>query len=214
MEVVVFGTCYPDVVKLIHSISRAGTPMTLRGFIDDRPEARDSEVLGYPVLGTRARLPALAAEGVHFFSNVTGSVRASRAVARLLEAHERPIPSLVHPSVDLAFVELGHGGFLPEGCLIGSRTRIGKYLAARQRVTISHDVTLGDHVFVGPGSTIGSGAVLEDGVFLGAGVTVKTGCRVGAGSVIGAGALVAEDVATGVTMAAARGRVVRSEGRT
>ncbi len=212
-DLVVFGSIYPDLVKLVGAINRVQPQWRLLGFIDDRDEARGSAVLGVPVLGTRAELPRLARAGASFFNNVSGQVVHAQQVAALLEALDRPLPSLVHPGVDLGHVTLGRGCVLADGCCVGSGVRIGNYLAARMRVVISHDVSVGDHVFIGPGAVIGGGATLESGAFIGVGATVMGGCRVGAHSVIGAGALVAEDVPPGMTVAGVRGRVVRAEGR-
>ena len=212
-DLVVFGSVYRDLVKLIDAINRDRPTWRLRGFIDDRVETAGTQVFGRPVLGGRERLPDLARSGSAFFSNVSGSVVNARMVANLLESLDRPIASLIHPAIDLSYVELGRGCLLPEGCVLGSGSVIGNYLSARLHVVISHDVRIDDFVFVGPGTVIGSEAHIESGAFLGAGVTVMTGCRIGAHSVIGAGALVAADIPPGVTVAAVRGRVARHEGR-
>jgi sugar O-acyltransferase (sialic acid O-acetyltransferase NeuD family) len=212
-DLVIFGCEFREVVKLLDAINRRAPRWRLRGFIDDRPEMRGCQVFGIPVLGDRSLLPELAAQGVDLFSNVTGKVRNARAIAALLEQTGRPVVSLVHPALDLGYVELGRGAILPEGCVVGSGTVIGNYLACRLHAVISHDVTIDDFVFIGPGAVLGSGVHLEEGVFIGAGVTVKTGCRIGRHTVVGAGALVAEDVGPDMTVAGVRGRVVKAGGR-
>lgn len=212
-DLVVFGSEFREVVKLVEAINRASPRWRLRGFIDDRPEVQGQDVLGHPILGDRSLLAALAAEGVSWFNNVTGVVANARAVTELLVDTGRPLVSLVHPAVDLGHVQLGDGGILPEGCVVGSGTRIGRQLAARLHVVISHDVTIADFVFIGAGAVLGSGVQVESGAFIGAGATVMAGCRIGVHSVIGAGALVAEDVPANVTLAGVRGRVVRPSGR-
>lgn len=212
-DLVVFGSVHRDLVKLVDAINRDQPRWRLRGFLDDRPEAAGAAVFGHPVLGGRALLPALAREGCRFVNNVCGSVANARAVADLLESQGPVIASLVHPAVDLAYVELGRGALLPEGCVVGSGSVIGHYLTARLHVVISHDVHIEDFVFIGPGTVIGSAAHIECGAMLGAGVTVMAGCRIGARSVIGAGALVTGDVPADVTVAAVRARVARSSGR-
>lgn len=213
-DLVIFGSKYRDVIKLVDAINRARPTWRLLGFVDDREECQGMQVHGVPVLGTRELLPGLAREGASFFNNVSGSTAAAQSVARLLEPLARPVASLIHPAIDLAYTELGRGAILAEGCCVGGGSVIGCYLVARLHCVISHDVRIGDHVFLGAGATIASGAVLEDGAFIGAGATIKPGCRVGAGSIVGSGALVAEDVPPGVTLSGVRGRVVSGGGRT
>lgn len=212
-DLAVFGCGYLEVVKLVEAVNRHEPRWRLRGFIDDRSEMQGAGLLGYPVLGDRSVLAGLAASGAALFNNVTGKVANSMRIAALLEATGCTMANLVHPAVDMSHVRIGHGCILPDGCVVGTGTVIGNYLAARLHVVISHDVTIEDHVFIGPGAVLGSGVHIEAGAFLGAGVTVMPGLRIGRQSVIGAGALVAEDVAPHVTLAGVRGRVAKAEGR-
>lgn len=212
-DLAVFGCGYLEVVKLVEALNRNQPRWCLRGFIDDRPEMQGAKLLGYPVLGDRSVLPLLAASGSALFNNVTGKVANAMRIAALLEETGCHIASLIHPAVDMSHVRVGRGCILPDGCVVGTGTVIGNYLAARLHVVISHDVTIEDHVFIGPGAVLGGGVHVEAGAFIGAGATVMPGLRVGRHSVIGAGALVAEDVAPHVTLAGVRGRVVKAEGR-
>lgn len=212
-DLAIFGCGYLEVIKLVEALNRSQPRWRLRGFIDDRPEMQGVELLGYPVLGDRSVLAELGASGAALFNNVTGKVVNAMRIAALLEATGCPIASLVHPAVDMAHVRIGRGCILPEGCVVGTGTVIGNYLAARLHVVISHDVTIEDHVFIGPGAVLGGGVHVEAGAFIGAGVTVMPGLRIGRQSMIGAGALVAEDVAPNVTLAGVRGRIVKPEGR-
>lgn len=211
--IALYGSQFPEVIKLVNAINRVEPRWSVLGFLDDRAEVAGGSVMGLPVLGGRDQLPDLAASGVAVFNNVSGKASNARHVAGLVDAAGCELVSLVHPAVDLDFVELGRGAILPEGCVVGSRTRIGEHLAARLHVVISHDVVIEDFVFIGPGSVLGSHVHVEQCAFLGAGVTVMTGCRIGHHSVIGAGALVTRDVPPGVTVGGARGQVIRQQGR-
>jgi sugar O-acyltransferase (sialic acid O-acetyltransferase NeuD family) len=212
-DLVVFGSKYRDLVKLIDAINRAQPTWHMRGFIDDRREFAGSQVLGHPVLGDRTLLPELIRNGTSVFLNVSGVVADARQVASLLDEHSATVASLVHPSIDLAYARIGRGAILSEGCIVGSGTVIGDFLAARLHAVISHDVTIGDHVFIGPGAVLGSGVRVDAGALIGAGATVMQGVSVGARSVVGAGSLVNRDVPDDVTVAGVPARTIRAQGR-
>jgi sugar O-acyltransferase (sialic acid O-acetyltransferase NeuD family) len=101
----------------------------------------------------------------------------------------------------LNYVEIGRGCILPDGCVVGSKTKIGDFVAARLHALISHDVTVEDYVFIGPGAVIGGYVTLRRGCFIGAGATVMTKRTIGAGSMVGAGAVVTKDVLPEKTVA-------------
>ena len=210
---VAIGSVYPEVVKLVGAINRASPTWDLLGFIDDRPECVGTSILGYPVLGDRSVLPGLVDKGVCFVNNVSGKACNARAVAALLDSAGAEVVNLVHPSVDLAYVGIGRGCILPEGCVVGTSASIGSFLSARLHVVISHHVVIEDFVFIGPGAVLGSHVHVEANAFIGAGATIMSGCRIGRNSVVGAAALVTEDVPPDVTVAGIRARTAHSVGR-
>lgn len=194
-KLIVYGAAYRDLVKLVAAINRTAPTWELIGFIDDTDDLQGKSFFGHPVLGTRELIPGLAKdEDVYFYNNVHGHWTKTRLIADLLDSHGCRIADLIHPSIDMNYVEIGRGCYLPEGCLVGSNTRIGEFLAARIHSVISHDVTVEDYVFIGPGAVIGGHATLERGCLIGAGAIVMKMRTVGAGSVVGAGAVVTKDV--------------------
>jgi sugar O-acyltransferase (sialic acid O-acetyltransferase NeuD family) len=201
-KLVIFGAAYLDLIKLVDAINRSSPTWELLGFIDDTEELQGKSFFDYPVLGTRELIPDLARDdAVHFYNNVHGHWTRTELIADLLDAHGCRIADLIHPSIDMSYVEIGRGCILPDGCVVGSNTRIGDFVAARLHALISHDVTVEDYAFVGPGAVIGGYATLGKGCFIGAGATVMTRRTVGAGSVVGAGAVVTRDVLPETTVA-------------
>lgn len=205
---IIFGASYFDLVKLVDAVNGQQPTWQLRGFLDDTPEKIGQSHLDIPVLGGRELLPQLVEEGCWFFNNVCGSWQGNEAIAGLLRQHGCKLASLVHPLIDLNYVELGEGVLLTDGVIVGSQARLGNFLTTRLGALISHDVTIEDNVFIGPGVVIGSGAHIKKGAFIGAGATVMLERTVGAGSLVGAGAVVSKDVADFVSVAGVPAREI------
>ena len=107
------------------------------------------------------------------------------------------------------YVECGPGAMIPEGCVIGGHVRIGRYFTCRLKSLISHDATVGDFVYMGPGVTCCSLAAIGDDCFIGAGSVISPGVKVGAGCVIGAGSVVVKDIPGGVLAFGSPAKVIR-----
>lgn len=211
-KILIYGASFFDVVKLIGAINRVSPTWNVLGFLDDTPGARGKVIHGFPVLGGRELLPEYAGkEGVFFFNNINASRTARRKVGELLSGQGCRMASLVHPGVDLAYVQLGVGCIIPEGCVIGANVRIGDHVTVRYGCVISHDVTIGDDVLLGPGVTVGGRATIKQGSEIGAGATVMLEKTVGEFSTVGAGAVVARDVEPGVTVAGIPARIIRGK---
>ena len=197
---VIFGAAFFDVIKLIDAINRHAPTWNLLGFIDDTQEIQGKSFMGYPILGGRERIPELNLQGVYFVNNVHGP-RNKKVVADMLLDHGCRIATLIHPGIDMNYVTTGIGCILPDGCVVGSGTRIGNFVTLRLRVLLSHDVKVEDYVFVGPGAIIGGETTLKEGAFVGAGATVMLYREVGAGAMVGAGSVVTKDVMAHTTVA-------------
>lgn len=200
-KLVLYGASHVMVLKLLDAINRQEPTWDLVGFLDDAPERQQGKCQGYPVLGGRELLAGLVRDGVWVFSNVVSHWSKSKAIAELLESHGCRVPSLVHPTIDLAYARIGKGCLISEACAVGSQTVIGDYVTVRLHSVLSHDVTVGDYTLVGPGATVAGKARLGTACFIGAGATILPEIRVGDLAIVGAGAVVTRDVAPGATVA-------------
>ncbi|BAU26512.1 sugar O-acyltransferase (sialic acid O-acetyltransferase NeuD family) [Aneurinibacillus soli] len=209
-QLIIFGAAYFDLIKLIDAINKEKPTWEIIGFLDDTKSLQGEVFRGYKVLGGREKISQFVEKkNIFFFNNVCGHWTRSKQVADLLDSYGCQIPNLIHPAIDMNYVEIGRGCLLPEGCVIGGGARIGNFVTVRLQSLISHDVQVEDHVFIGPGVTIGSEAVLKKGCFIGAGATVMLNRTVGIASTVGAGAVVTKDVADQVTVAGVPAKEVR-----
>lgn len=201
-KILIYGAGFFDVMKLVEAINRCRPTWTILGFLDDTPELKGRSIHGYSVIGGRDLIPEYAnRKSVYVFNNVNGSRAGAQHVADLLKSHDCRIPNLIHPSIDLNYVQIGIGCIIPEGCVLGANVTMGNFVTMRYGSVISHEVNIGDFVLIGPGATVGSRVCLKKGSLIGAGATVILGNTVGEFGIVGGGAVVTTPVASGVTVA-------------
>lgn len=201
-KLIIYGASFFDVIKLVDSINRKEPTWEIQGYLDDNKEIQGRIFMDYPVLGGQELLAELSRqEDIFFFVNISSHWSRAKAVANILDSYGCKIATLIHPSVDMNYVQIGRGCIIPEGCIIGGNAKIGNFVFARLRALISHDVTIEDYVFIGSGANIASNAVLKQGCYLGTGATIMRKRIVGESAIVGAGAVVTKDVPPDVTVA-------------
>lgn len=212
-KLIVYGTSNALVVKLVDAINRHEQTFDLVGFISHRDNDPVEDVLGCPVLGTEESLPRLMQEhDSAFFCNVNYSPVLMREADQFLADNGCQIVSLIHPAIDMSYVEHGRNIMLAEGTIVGSGARIGDHLTCRLGSVISHDVTIEDYVYLSPGVTLCGESRLRTGCDIGAGATVLPGVTIGRNSIVGAGTVVTKDVPDNVTVVGVPARVIKNQG--
>ncbi|MGH7829502.1 MAG: hypothetical protein ACREP8_04940, partial [Candidatus Binatia bacterium] len=162
-DLVLYGSGYPDSVKLIHRINRDQLRWNLLGFVDDLDEKQGTSVLGYPVLGKGDRIPRFDLDSTYFVNNVFSSPANRRLVTEKMSGLGCRFASLVHPEVNTEFVEIGTDCVIQEGVHFGANVLLGDHTALRMGAVIGHDCQIGPNVFVGQGARVaGFVSLFED----------------------------------------------------
>jgi sugar O-acyltransferase (sialic acid O-acetyltransferase NeuD family) len=160
------------------------------GLIDDH---RQGHVLGVPILGPKAVLPAL--------KNIEGAlvtighnlVRAEIAAA--LTALDIGLVTVIDRQAMIAEdVVIGAGTVVMPGAIINPGTRIGRNVIINSGSIIEHDCLIEDHVHIAPGARLAGGVTVRTLAQVGIGATVIENISIGAGSVVGAGAVVVDPI--------------------
>lgn len=181
----------------IDVIEEAG--LAIAGVLD-RPEAGLTEVLGHPVLGDDAALPALVAQG-HAALVTIGQIKSAALRIRAFHAARAAgaqIPRVVSPRAHVSrHVALGDGTLVLHGAVINAAARVGHNAIVNSLALIEHDAEVGDHCHVATGALVNGNVTIGAGCFIGSGAVLKNGIAIGAGSVIGAGAVIRHDIPEG-----------------
>jgi sugar O-acyltransferase (sialic acid O-acetyltransferase NeuD family) len=181
------------VIEMIQAIGRC----QVVGIVDDGIPA-GTRMLGFPVLGGREILPALAGQGLRLAANGVGAILDLRVRVRIFELLESAgfsFPALVHPS---ATVE--PSAAVGEGVLVFARAYVGSSAVLQPRgmvntgAVVSHDCVVNAYSHLSPGALLAGLVHIGSQTLVGMGVTTAIGVHIGSGVRIGNGAIILADV--------------------
>jgi sugar O-acyltransferase (sialic acid O-acetyltransferase NeuD family) len=172
-----------------------GTEFTVAGLVG-LPAEVGSTVLGYPVLGVDANLPALCARfGTALVS--VGQVHSAKLRQSLFERLTGLgclLPAIVSP---LAYVSphalLGAGSIVMHGAIINAGAEVGQNCIINSRALVEHDCHIADHCHVSTGAVLNGGVAVGVGSFIGSAAVVREGVRIGERCFVGMGLRVTHD---------------------
>jgi sugar O-acyltransferase (sialic acid O-acetyltransferase NeuD family) len=154
------------------------------------PEQVGSRVLGYPVIGCDADLPALRAEclaAVLAIGQLTDPAPRQRLAAEL-EQLGFEFPILVSPHAIVSRnAQLGPGTTVGHSVIVNSAAVVGDHCILNSGALIEHDVQIGDYCHISTGSLVNGGVRLGSGSFIGSGAMLREGLELPPFTVIGAG---------------------------
>ena len=201
MRTVVYGSRPDGHARVLVELFGGIDGIELAGLVDDLPENAGRRIGALAVVGTRADLPRLAQEGVEAVLLGFGAARGRAAVLAAVEQAGLALPTLVHPSAQVAAsATLAPGCQLMARVVIGAGVRVGRGVLVNSGAVVEHDARLGDAAVIDPGAVIAGRAIVGDGTEVGSGAVLLPDVRVGADATVGAGAVVTRDVAAGTTV--------------
>lgn len=166
------------------------------GFLDDA-YSEISTLESYIVFGGIDRWKDLDND-IFFISALQKVGDMPRRVARIekLQIPRERWISVIHPTAVIAAdINLGAGVYIGAFCSIQPRCIIGDFSTLRAGVAVGHDVTLANHVYVGPNAVLCGKTSMLCGAHLGPGSVVLDKCTVGEFAVVGICSAVTKNVA-------------------
>jgi sugar O-acyltransferase (sialic acid O-acetyltransferase NeuD family) len=215
------GSAY-DILDVVDAINEQSPTWVVAGFLDDQRPA-GSSCLGFEVLGALADARFLSGDhgrGLSdaAFINSIGSDRTylrRRALIERCGLPEERFATLIHPLAG-----------------VSPRARFGRGVCVNYGVSVAGNVTVGNHVWLGPASIVGHDSILDnysllapgavvsglvhvgDSCYIGAGAQIRHQIVIGAGSLVGMAAVVVKDVAPGDVVVGNPARKLRAAATT
>lgn len=194
-NLVIMGANNPEIIRLIDSINNANQEkINLLGFVDNEESKKGSSILGYEVLGTPDILSEEKYNDCFVVNNITRDPETRKITTEQLEKYNKEFLNLIHPSVNLGYVEVGKGVLIYEGCILSPRVNIKDHATIMLGVIIAHDGVVGEFSFIGPGAIINGMITIGREVFIGSGATILPRLTIGNYAKIGAGSLIGENI--------------------
>ena len=191
---------------VIDAIQKQGQ-LAIFGIIDDLPQQRGQEVLGYPILGGREVLTDVSVPRRAVIA--IGSTDAREAWMSYLVDLGFELPTVLHPSAQIGSgVSIGCGTVLLAGSIVSSRSRLGRCVIVNTGASVDHDCLIGDLVHIAPGAHLAGGVHVGRRSHIGIGASVVQRIEIGSEVILGAGAAAIDSIPSGTTAVGVPARVV------
>jgi sugar O-acyltransferase (sialic acid O-acetyltransferase NeuD family) len=181
-----------EVLAWARQSAGCGTEWTIKGFIDDNPDAIAGLRVAAPWIG-RIEDHQPAADEV--FICAIGIPALRRKCYERIEARGGRFVSLVHRTAVVGDeVEFGDGVILCPCAVVSGYNKIGKGVVVNMHATIDHDANVGDWTQVNCHCDITGGVQVGSEVWFGSHVAVAPRVRIGDRAYLGIGSAILRDV--------------------
>jgi len=171
-------------------------PWTIKGFLDDRPDALRG--LNYPH-GVISTVAAYAPKAADVFLCAMGDPVLKKKYCEQVLQKGGVFTTLIHPTALIGpNVKIGAGSIICPFTQISCEVELGRCVTFGTFSATAHDTIIGDWCQISGHCGINGNAVLEEGAFLGSHAVILPGVRVGAWAYVGAGSIVLKRVRPGV----------------
>ena len=145
------------------------------GIIDQTAPKESNTLLGYPIIGTDADLPALKSKCEYAFVTV-GQIKSSAVRIRLFDQLKEigfKLPTIISPLAHVSrHAKIGEGTLVMHAAIVNANAEVGSNCILNTRSLLEHDSHIGDHVHLSTGAIINGASSVGDYSFIGSGAIV------------------------------------------
>lgn len=193
-RVLLIGANNPETLRIIEDINSVADRLEVVGWLDNSATKHGTTVFGFPVLGPPELLSEVKYEDCSVFNNVTRSGVVRMQVTEQVKQHTEKFVSLVHPSVNVDHVMIGHGVCVQAGAVIQSHTILEDGCSISSNCVIGHESRIGQDAFVAGGCVIAGLTQIGEGATVWSGAVIGPRLKVGNRAIVGLNSAVLKDV--------------------
>ena len=154
------------------------------------PEEMNSQLHGYPIIGTDEDLSQLAKTYQHALI-VTGQIESPENRIRLFQrvtdlGFEQPVIIAADAYVS-RHATIGPGTIVMHGAIVNAGAKVGCNCIVNTRALLEHGAVIEDHCHISTGTILNGDVTIGEGCFIGSGSIIKEGISIGNDSVVGMG---------------------------
>ena len=163
----------------------------------------DSNLMGYPLLGSDQDLPAFIEQNCAVVITI-GQIKTSEPREKLYAYAKEAgaeLPVVVSPRAYLSrHAKVGSGTTVMHEAIVNCSAEIGENCIINTKALVEHDAKIGNHTHIATGALVNGGAQIGQRCFIGSGAVIHNNIDIGDGCLIGAGTAVRTDLPDGTVL--------------
>jgi sugar O-acyltransferase (sialic acid O-acetyltransferase NeuD family) len=155
---------------------------------------KETQVLGYPILGNDEQIPILVKQDVEFLITV-GQIKSPNLRIKLAQVVTESGGKLATIIASTAYVSkhasIAEGTIIMHQAFVNADVKIGSNCIINTRAILEHDVNIGHNCHISVNAILNGDVKVGDNCFVGSntvfyqGVTISENTLIGAGSIVG-----------------------------
>lgn len=165
------------------------------GLIDDSPDNKGKEIIGYPILGNSETIPSLLKSGVNKVFVAIGNNPVRLKIADNLMQMGCTIINAIHPTSFISkHAHIGKGVMIGARSIVNANAIICDHAIINTTSLIEHDCLIDIGAHVCPSVNLAGGVHVGKCSMIGIGTTIIQNINIGDNTTIGASSVVVKDI--------------------